>query len=228
MPEIGTVTIEPVSLPAIPAIPPIGALPDAPPVTLELGVPVVQMPGCVPVHPDVKLNPGLLQDDPGRVGMFCPDGQIPHFTPLDYTPAEYVPIQQEKPQRGDDSKDQESKAPERPTIPKLPESNAPTPKAETAVPAEKPLIEKAIDGLPPIEAVVTTTTIAVVATTSALVAKPLADLVLKLIKPTVKKVLKKVSQVRGKPVRVDSLLERRLAQRDRNRAVRALRRALKP
>jgi len=41
-------------------------------------------------------------------------------------------------------------------------------------------------------------------------------------------VVKKVSQLRGKPVKVDSVRERVLAQRDRNRALMALRRALKP
>ena len=78
------------------------------------------------------------------------------------------------------------------------------------------------------EMVVTTTTIALVASTAALVAKPAGELILKLIKPTVKKVVKKAAQVRGVPLKVDSVWERRLAQRDRNRAIRALRRALKP
>ncbi len=92
----------------------------------------------------------------------------------------------------------------------------------------KSIVEKAVDGLPPVEAVITTATIALVAATSALLAKPFADLLLKVIKPTVKKVVKKVSQLRGKPVKVDSVRERVLAQRDRNRALMALRRALKP
>ena len=206
---------------------PIDTLPTAPPVTLELGPPIIEMPGCVPVHPDAKLNPSLLQDDPGRVGAFCPHGQVPSFNPMDFSPNEFQLIQPARP-RTDDSEDEKPQAADVPTIPRLPGADAKTPQATEETGLPKPFLEKAIDGLPPVEAVVTTTTIALVAATSALVAKPLADLILKLIKPTVKKVVKKVSQVRGKPVHVDSVWERRLAQRDRNRALRALRRALKP
>lgn len=221
MPEIPEIRI-----PQIREIP-INTLPTAPPVTLELGPPIIEMPGCVPVHPDAKLNPSLLQDDPGRVGAFCPHGQVPSFNPMDFVPHEFQLIQPARP-RTDDAEDEKPQTPDIPAIPRLPQPNAPTPKATEESGLPKPFLEKAIDGLPPVEAVVTTTTIALVAATSALVAKPLADLILKLIKPTVKKVVKKVSQVRGKPVHVDSVWERRLAQRDRNRALRALRRALKP
>ena len=77
--------------------------------------------------------------------------------------------------------------------------------------------------LPSPEAVTTTAAIAVVATTSALLAKPLADLLLKAVKPTVKKVMKKVSQIRKKPIPVKSSGERRAEQRQMNHAVRALR-----
>jgi hypothetical protein len=221
MPEIPEIRI-----PQIREIP-INRLPTAPPITLELGQPIIEMPGCVPVHPDAKLNPSLLQDDPGRTGAFCPHGQVPSFNPMDFSPNEFQLIQPAK-LRTNDSEDEKPQATDVPAIPRLPGTDAKTPPTTEETGLPKPLLEKAIDGLPPVEAVVTTTTIALVAATSALVAKPLADLILKLIKPTVKKVVKKVSQVRGKPVHVDSVWERRLAQRDRNRAIRALRRALKP
>ena len=86
-----------------------------------------------------------------------------------------------------------------------------------------PLIEQAINGLPPTGTVITTGGIAVVATTSALLAKPFADILLKVIKPTVKKVLKKVAAIRGKSLKVQSLRDRRVEQRQRNAAIRALR-----
>ncbi len=228
MPEVRSVTIQPVQVPAIQRVPEIRALPDAPPVTLQLGMPVVDMPGCVPVHPDAKLNPSLLKDDPGRVGNYCPHGQVPSFRPMDFTPSEIVIVESDDGTNQGDSKNEEPAAANAPAIPRLPEPGA---KAnETTEEAEPPksIIEKAADGLPPVEAVVTTATIAVVAATSALLAKPFADLLLKVIKPTVKKVVKKVSQLRGQPVKVESVRERVLAQRDRNRALMALRRALKP
>jgi len=221
MPEIPEIRI-----PQIREIP-ISTPPTAPAVTLELGPPIIEMPGCVPVHPDAKLNPRLLQDDSGRVGAYCPHGQIPSYRPMEFTPNELQLVQPAKP-RTKDSKDDTPETPNAPAVPRLPQSNAPAPTTAEEVEAAKPFLEKAVDGLPPVEAVVGTTTIALLAATSALVAKPFADLLLKVIKPTVKKVVKKVSQVRGKPVKVDSVWERRLAQRDRNRALRALRRALKP
>ena len=189
---------------------------------------MVDMPGCVPVHPDAKLNPSLLQDDPGRVGTFCPHGQVPSFRPMDFTPSEIVIVESDDPGNQDEGSDEKPEAAKPAAVPRLPEPSEKAAETTAEPEPEKPFLERAVDGLPSVEAVVTTTTIALVATTSALVAKPLADLILKLIKPTVKKVMKKVSQVRGKPVAVESVMERRLAQRDRNRALRALRRALKP
>ena len=70
--------------------------------------------------------------------------------------------------------------------------------------------------------------IAVIATTSALLAKPLADLLLKVVKPTIKKVIKKIAAIRGKKVKVLSLRERQVEQRHRNQAIRVLKSALKP
>ena len=221
MPEIPEIRIPQIREIAVPN------LPSAPPVTLELGPPIIEMPGCVPVHPDAKLNPRLLEDDPGRVGAFCPHGQVPSFNPMDFTPNEFVRTTPVQP-RIKDSEDKESPAPNVPPVPRPPESDAPIPKGTEVPGLPKPLIEKVVDGLPSVEMVVTTTTIALVASTAALVAKPAGELILKLIKPTVKKVVKKAAQVRGVPLKIDSVWERRLVQRDRNRAIRALRRALKP
>jgi len=81
--------------------------------------------------------------------------------------------------------------------------------------------------LPSVPVVSTTATIALVATSSALLAKPLADLLLKVVKPVIKKVVAKVKKIMGKTDPVLSRRERMLAQRDRNRAVMELRKALK-
>ena len=85
-----------------------------------------------------------------------------------------------------------------------------------------------IDKYLPSPGVVTTTaTIAAVATTSALLAKPLADLLLKVVKPVVKKAIGKVKALMGKKEPVLSTRERLLAQRERNRAIMELRKSLK-
>ena len=78
--------------------------------------------------------------------------------------------------------------------------------------------------LPTAQVATTTAAIAVTAASSALLAKPLADLLLRVFKPVIKKVITKVSKLRGKKVKIESLKERRDLQRDRSKAIRALRR----
>ena len=78
--------------------------------------------------------------------------------------------------------------------------------------------------LPAPQIAATTAGIAVVATSSALLAKPLADILLKVIKPAIKKVIAKVSKLRGKKVKIESPRERRDLQRERSQAIRTLRR----
>jgi hypothetical protein len=63
------------------------------------------------------------------------------------------------------------------------------------------------------EMVTTTATIAIVATSTAIFAKPIADLLLKAVKPTVKKVIKKIKEKLGKKVKVESVYERQKWQR---------------
>ena len=62
--------------------------------------------------------------------------------------------------------------------------------------------------LPSPQSVTTTATIAVVATSSALLAKPIADLVMKVVKPVVKKLMAKVQKILGKTPRKPTLMEK--------------------
>ena len=181
--------------------------------------PVMNLPGCVAVHPDAGLNPSLLKDDPSRVGYACPDGGFPSFTPMDFTRSELTILEPE----GEAQQKPDPPAPQTPKLPEIPkvqiqEEQPPEPK--------RSIPQQIVDGLPEVPAVVTTASIALVATTSALLAKPLADLLLKLIKPAIKKIVAKIKALLGRKVRVLSVSQRRLAQRDRNRAVLALRRSL--
>ena len=61
--------------------------------------------------------------------------------------------------------------------------------------------------LPSVATISTTATIAVVATSSALLAKPLADLLLKIVKPVVKKAIAKINKILGKETRRPNLSE---------------------
>ena len=77
--------------------------------------------------------------------------------------------------------------------------------------------------LPSAQLATTTAVIASVAASSALLAKPLADLLLKIVKPAVKKVVGKIQKMTGKKEKVLSRRERLLKQREAVAAVKAAR-----
>ena len=224
----------------------------APPVTQEVGVPVVDMPGCVEAHEQnsSKEKSGILsEDDPKGVKVYC-DAGVPSFNPLDYNKDELeFEYQPQVPKVA--PPEQPEVTPPAATAPKTDKAvtvNCPTPAQEAKEPVgslvegfRKKVVayelvgneciqrteavsipQQIVAGLPAPGVVTTTATIAVVATTSALLAKPLADLLLKVVKPTVKKVIKKIAAIRGKSVKVESLRERQGQQRIRNKAIRVL------
>ena len=82
--------------------------------------------------------------------------------------------------------------------------------------------DQIVQNIPSPGMVTTTASVAVVAASSALLAKPLADLLLKVVKPAVKKVMKKIAALRGKKTPIESAFERRRDQRVRNHAIRKL------
>ena len=84
--ETGTVTIANINTPWIRTAP--QAIPWTPPVTVNIGVPVVEMPGCVKVHKENAKNPSnksstLVNDDPNQNVVLC-DGGMPYYEPPDY------------------------------------------------------------------------------------------------------------------------------------------------
>lgn len=87
MPEIPSVGIKGVSIPEIPAwraIPP-QSIPEAPPITLQLGFPVANIPGCVQTRNAQPGNADAYSDDPRGNVVLC-DGTVPSYKPLDFTP----------------------------------------------------------------------------------------------------------------------------------------------
>ncbi len=196
--------------------------PLAPPVTAQ---PIIQMPGCVAVHPDAQRNPQLLIDDPNRVGYACPDGEIPSYDPIDYTPSRLTIIEKQPlPQEQKPEQPAEAKPPEQ----RIEPPELPVQQQKPKVVEEQGIVDKIVEGLPTLQAGTTASGVAVIATASAVLAKPLADLLLKLIKPAIKKGSKMIAKLRKKPAKILGVRERVLAQRDRNRAIMILRRALRP
>lgn len=216
---------------------------------VSMQLPVVQIPGCVEAHVDSELQTGLTTNDPGRVAIYCDSG-MPSYDPMLFQPNRFQPVLNNRlPNTGglgekSDKGDQDS-APLTPPRQKLPGQDVATASSKGEAVASKPkcaqgqilrrgkcvkivqpenkIADAAAKYLPPLEAATTTAAIATVATVSALVAKPIADFLLKLIKPMIKKIIAKIKKALGKKVKVRSLRERVLAQRARNQLLRQAR-----
>ena len=61
------------------------ALPVYPPVTTQVGVPIINIPGCVESHRDSSENQTLKEEDRDGVQVFC-DAGTPSYSPIDYDP----------------------------------------------------------------------------------------------------------------------------------------------
>ena len=68
-----------------------------PPVTLQLGFPIVDMPGCVNMHKDNKdhitkmpFDHDLVNQDPKGSTVLCPHGEYPTYEAMDYQPEQLI------------------------------------------------------------------------------------------------------------------------------------------
>jgi len=222
--QIPNVEVWNISLP-----PPI--IPAVPQVTQQIGVPIIQMPGCVETHKDGQSNKNLAEDDPNGIVTHC-DAGIPTYDAMDYNPEEIILTSPKELPKTPVKKQPEAPQPP-PQVP-LP-SSVPGTKVEgepeqqcqwykELLVSDPRCIEPTFTEkyLPPLDMVTTTASIAVVATTTAIFAKPVADLLLKVVKPTVKKVVKKIASIRGKKEVRESVKDRRDQQRIRSHALRKL------
>ena len=73
-----------------------------PPVVLNIGNPIVDIPGCVKMHRDnqyhnngLPIDRNLVENDPDRAMILC-DAEIPSYDAMDYTPEQLI-IQRETP-----------------------------------------------------------------------------------------------------------------------------------
>ena len=202
--------------------------PQAPPVSLSLGTPIIDLPGCVEYNRANKESKNLVDDDPKGNVVLC-DGSMPSFNPIDFEPEQIVPTKKAKipvipntENKTDNDTDTDASVPSTGDIPTN-TSNIICPPREAPVVGTKveggkkkisgygiqnnrcvtlyeevPIINQVVASLPSAGAVTTTASIAVVATSSALFAKPLAELLLKSIKPTIKTLMKKLQKLLGK------------------------------
>ena len=201
-----------------------------PPVVINIGNPVVDIPGCVKAHKDNKqhktgipFDKDLVENDAKNAMTLCPDGSYPAYSAMNYEPDQLLMTYESKAPPVAPPPEPDLNTPETPSIPKTegdPECPGPTsPRIGALGPSEK---EKVVGHelqdtpqgkicvalyedigivetyLPSASVASTTATIALVATSSALLAKPLADLLLKVFKPAIKQAMGKINKALGK------------------------------
>ena len=88
------------------------------PVTVNIGNPIVDMPGCVKSHPDG--GPQLAEDDPKGTKILCTN-EYPSYDAMDYTPEDLITKSEEVPPVA---------SPEVPAAPEVPADAIPQTKKE--------------------------------------------------------------------------------------------------
>ena len=209
-----------------------------PPVTVQLGFPIVEMPGCVTMHKDNKdhvsgrpFDRDLVNQDPKGTTTLCPHGEYPTYEAMDYQPENLVitretppppvapPPEVEAPpvpDTGNIAKDKEIECP----APNQPRVGDLTQNGEERVTGHEiqngqcvvlyestTAVEKF---LPSTNQVSTTAAIAVVATASA-AATPL---LLRVIKPIIKKTVDTIKKKLGKGKKKEELTSDKILKKN--------------
>ena len=202
--EISEVEIRGLAIPSVPhtwinsphvSIPKVPSITD----TIYIGVPIINIPGCVQAHKDGKKNKVLKDDDPDGTQVFC-DGETPSFDPIEYTPEDLIIIQEAPPPPVSNTEQPPLETPPIPEIPK-------TTKDKEVLTTEEQPTTWVEEYLPSPAEISTTTSIAVIATGAA-AATPL---LLRVVKPVIKKlwtsIQKKLGKKITKPTRQDILTD---------------------
>ena len=202
-----------------------------PPIVVNIGNPIVEMPGCVKMHKDDKrhknnlpIDKGMVENDEKQAMTLCPDGSYPYYDAMNYEPEQLLMTYEQKPPVVPPPPEANLDTPEAPNIPKT-DKEVECPGAQSlrigAVgPSEKEKVvghelKENAQGvvicveiyepiniveqyLPSAQVATTTASIAAVAGASALLAKPLADLLLRVFKPAIKQIIGKVNKALGK------------------------------
>ena len=191
--EISEIEVQGLAIPSVPhtwinsphvSIPKVPSITD----TIYIGVPVINVPGCVEAHKDGKKNRVLKDDDPDGTQVFC-DAQTPSFDPIEYTPEDLIIIEETPPPPVANT---EQPTLETPPIPEIPK----TTKNEEVITTEEAPPTWVEEYLPSPSEVSTTTSIAVIATTTA-AATPL---LLRVVKPAIQRIWKTIQKKLGKKI----------------------------
>ena len=221
IPKIG---IQPVTHPVIRVwqIQPPQSLNIPAPVTVNLGFPVIDMPGCVEARKNSSENSALLTNDPKGNVVLC-QAEYPSYNAMDYTPEELI-----YPPKGNTQRYSQPEIPSAdPPPPSKIEDCPPPGAAEIGTKIEdgrKEIIayqlignrcvtqykkltttQQIVNAIPTPPQIVSTTGITLIATSAALA----TPLLLKAVKPIVKQIINRVKKALGKPVRPLTQSEKR-------------------
>mgnify|MGYP001197861868 FL=1 len=198
--EVPEIEVQGIAIPYVPHTwvnSPHVSIPRVPSITetIYIGVPIINIPGCVEAHKDGKKNKVLKNDDPKGTQVFC-DADTPSFDPIDYTPENLTIVKEAPPPPMANTEQPNLETPPIPEIPTTTES-------EEVTTTEEPESDWVETYLPSPAEVSTTASIAVVATAAA-AATPL---LLRVVKPIVKQLIKKIQKALGKEPPKLSLME---------------------
>ena len=218
--HVGDVTVRNLQIPNIDVLNydlPTPLAPGHPRTTEYIGRPIVNIPGCVEAHPDDRNAQNLPEDDSSKVMTLC-DGEVPSYDAMNYEPEQLTIIQELPPP-------DVVPPPDPPGAPEVPDTSNVSTEVECPAPNQPRIGDVAQnqkekvsgyelrDGicvilyedigpveqyLPSAQVATTTAVIATVAGASALLAKPLADLLLRVFRPAIKKVLTKANGILGR------------------------------
>ena len=236
--KIGNVNVRNLNVPHIHTFSydlPTPVAPGHPRVIDYIGRPIVDIPGCVEAHPDDRNAQNLPEDDSAKVQTFC-DGEVPSYDAMNYEPEQLTIVRElpppdvvpppdppgapATPDTGNVAKDPPCPGPNAPRIGDIATNQKekvsgfelqPDPSGQKICVVLYEDIGVAEQFLPSTQVAASTAVIATVAGASALLAKPLADLLLRVFRPAIKKALTKANAVLGrktvKPSRSEILAE---------------------
>ena len=95
-----------------------------PPVVINIGNPIVDIPGCVKAHKDNKkhktgipIDKDLVENDEGNAMTLCPDGSYPHYDAMNYEPEQLLMTYEQKPPVVPPPPEPDLNTPDTPSIP---------------------------------------------------------------------------------------------------------------
>ena len=198
--------------------------PGHPTITEYIGRPIVNIPGCVEAHPNDRNAQNLPEDDSSKVMTLC-DGEVPSYDAMNYEPEQLTIVRElpppdvvpppdppgapETPDTGAIIKDPDCPGPNMPRIGDVAQNQKekvsgyvlqadPNNQGKKICVILYEDIGIAEQYLPSTQVATTTAVIATVAGASALLAKPLADLLLRVFRPAIKQGLTKANAILGR------------------------------